>query len=156
MGLISKNENRSGDQKESTGGSAFSIPVQINYEDTDAGGVVYYANYLAYMERARNAWLRYHGFPLSVLAQQQKVIFVVTDARLRYIAPALLDDELQVTLVIGKPGAARVEFVHEVRRDDQCLVRGWVSLATIDAETFKPRRIPGNLRNCFMQPHLNC
>ena len=127
----------------------FSIPVHINYEDTDAGGVVYYGNYLGYMERVRNAYLRQHGFPLSSLAQDHKVIFVVTDASIRYLFPARLDDELQVTLKIEKMGAATIRFLHEVLKDDKCLVQARVNLATINSETFKPCRIPQSVRSCF-------
>ena len=127
----------------------FSIPVQINYEDTDAGGVVYYGNYLGYMERTRNAYLRHHGFPLSMLARDHKVLFVVTDASIQYLFPARLDDELQVTLKIEKMGAATVKFLHEVVRGSKCLVKASVSLATINSETFKPCRIPKNIRSCF-------
>ena len=79
---------------------AFQISTVINYEDTDAGGVVYYGNYLGYMERARNAYLRDLGYPLSNLQEESQVLFVVTDARLKYLMPARLDDELTITLDI--------------------------------------------------------
>jgi acyl-CoA thioester hydrolase len=127
----------------------FSIPVHINYEDTDAGGVVYYGNYLGYMERARNAYLRQHGFPLSLLARDHKVLFVVTEANIKYLFPARLDDELQVTLKIEKMGAATILFLHEVLKEDKCLVQARVNLATINSETFKPCRIPQSVRSCF-------
>ena len=127
----------------------FSIPVHINYEDTDAGGVVYYGNYLGYMERARNAYLRQHGFPLLLLARDYKIIFVVTDVSIKYLFPARLDDELQVTLEIQKMGAATVMFVHEVLKEGKCLVQASVNLATINSETFKPCRIPKNIRSCL-------
>ncbi len=127
----------------------FSIPVHINYEDTDAGGVVYYGNYLGYMERARNAYLRQHGFPLSLLARNYNVLFVVTDARIKYLFPARLDDELQVTLKVQKMRAATVMFLHEVLKEGKCLVQASVNLATINSETFKPCRIPQNIRSCF-------
>jgi tol-pal system-associated acyl-CoA thioesterase len=125
---------------------AFSIQVQINYEDTDAGGVVYYGNYLGYMERARNAYLREQGFPLRTLSDQHQILFVVTEARLRYLLPARLDDELQITLGIIKAGGAGVEFEHLVLRDKECLVKGEIKLAVLNSVTFKPCRIPKILR----------
>lgn len=127
----------------------FSIPLFINYEDTDAGGVVYYGNYLGYMERVRNAFLRQHGFPLGVLAEKHHIMFVVREVRLRYLLPARLDDELEVTLgVAGKRGAV-VLFRHQVLRGDELLVEGEVTLATISNVTFKPCRIPVILEACF-------
>ena len=123
----------------------FSVGLTINYEDTDAGGVVYYANYLAYMERARNAYLRQLGFPLSGLVRDHGMVFVVTEADLRYLASARLDDPLTVTLDIGRAGGASVEFLHEVQRDRQVLVRGRVKLAVVDAHSGRPKRIPAVL-----------
>ncbi len=120
----------------------FSIPVQINYEDTDAGGVVYYGNYPGFMERARNAYLRAHGFPPGVLANQHHLLFVVTSVRLEYLSPAVLDDELRVTLKIVKARGARILFEHRVMRGDECLVIGRMKLATINKDTFRPCRIP--------------
>ncbi len=124
----------------------FSIPLQINYEDTDAGGVVYYGNYLGFMERARNAYLRTQGFPLRVLADQHHVLFVVTEARLKYLLPARLDDELHVTLRIVKTSGAGVEFEHLVLRGAECLVKGEIKLATLNSKTFQPCRIPKILK----------
>ncbi len=129
-----------------SGDEAFSILVQINYEDTDAGGVVYYGNYLGYMERARNAYLRKQGFPLSTLSDQHQILFVVTEARLKYLLPARLDDELRVTLRIIKAGGAVVEFEHLVLRGTECLVRGEIKLATLNSVTFQPCRMPKILR----------
>lgn len=129
-----------------SGDEVFSIQVQINYEDTDAGGVVYYGNYLGYMERARNAYLREQGFPLLTLRDQHQVLFVVTEARLKYLLPARLDDELRVTLGIIKAGGAGVEFEHLVLRGTDCLVKGEIKLAILNSVTFKPCRMPQVLR----------
>ncbi len=124
----------------------FSITVTINYEDTDAGGVVYYSNYLGYMERARNACLRSLGFPPGALKEERGLLFVVRDVVLEYFSPARLDDEIEVTLRIRKLAGASMVFEHEVTRGGNCLVRGVVGLAVINDRTFKPCRIPGWLR----------
>lgn len=124
----------------------YSIPLQINYEDTDAGGVVYYGNYLAYMERTRNAYLRECGFPLRALSTEHGVLFVVTEAALKYLLPARLDDELRITLKIVKTGATEIIFEHLVMRGEECLVKGEIKLATLNSKTFQPRRIPDFLR----------
>ena len=131
-----------------SGDGEFSIPLLVNYEDTDAGGVVYYGNYLAYMERARNAFLRSKGFPLSMLTRDHQILFVVTEASLRYLLPAKLDDELEITLDISKIRGASVQFHHQVRRGREILVDGVIMLAVLNSETFQPRRIPEFLRDC--------
>lgn len=128
---------------------AFSIELDINYEDTDAGGVVYYGNYLAYMERARNAFLRERGYPLTIIEQNFQVIIVVTQAQIQYHAPARLDDRIRVTLDVTKIGAARILFHHQVLRDHTLLVSAEVDLATIHNQSFKPLRIPNELKHCF-------
>ena len=125
----------------------FAVDVQINYEDTDAGGVVYYGNYLGYMERARNAYLRSHGFPLNMMAEVHRLLFVVTEAKLRYFAPARLDDLLQVTLSVGKVGGASIIFKHRAMRGQECLVSAEVKMATLNCDTFAPCRIPDNLKS---------
>ena len=127
-------------------GRMFSIALPINYEDTDAGGVVYYGNYLGYMERARNAWLRSLGLPLSRLRAEHGVVFAVAAARLSYLAPAVLDDQIEVTLKVANVGAASVWFDHQVLRDAACLLRAAVRLATVKADTFRPCRLPADLR----------
>ena len=146
--MVAKSEIMS---RKQTGLEPFSICVNINYEDTDAGGVVYYGNYLAYMERARNAYLRHHGFPLGVLAEQHNILFVVTDAHIRYLSPARLDDELKITLEIEKAGAASVVFQHHVFRGQDKLVEAKVKLATINSESFKPFRIPASVKKCLIK-----
>ena len=127
----------------------FSITVAINYEDTDAGGVVYYGNYLGYMERARNACLRSLGYPLGVLKEERGLLFVVRNVVLRYFSPARLDDEIEVTLRIRKLAGASIVFEHEVNKGENCLVRGVVDLAVINDRTFRPCRIPGWLRSAL-------
>lgn len=132
----------------------YSLPVRINYEDTDAGGVVYYANYLAYMERARNACLREMGFPLSELQRSQKLIFVVAEASLRYLVPARLDDLIEITLeVLGIKGAS-VSLTQQAIRDNEVLVDSTIKLVTLNSDTFSPCRIPEKLRQSLEQHRI--
>ncbi|MXZ81980.1 MAG: YbgC/FadM family acyl-CoA thioesterase [Gammaproteobacteria bacterium] len=125
---------------------SFSIRVPVNYEDTDAGGVVYYGNYLGYMERARNACLRFHGFPLTRIEKEDGMLFVVTNVELRYYLPARLDDELEVNLKVRQIRGARVSFMHQVLRGADRLVEGEIDLATVDSRTGRPCRIPERLK----------
>jgi acyl-CoA thioester hydrolase len=129
----------------------FSIPVQINYQDTDAGGVVYYGNYLGFMERARNGYLRKHGFPLRTLEQQHKIIFVVTHADLNYLLPARLDDEIEITLRVLAVSGAAVIIEHWVICEEKKLVHGEIKLVTINKDSFKPCRIPADLKSVFSE-----
>ncbi len=135
--------------KSACGGEVFSVALQINYEDTDAGGVVYYGNYLGYMERARNACLRRIGFPPSELEQRHSILFVVTEVRLNYLAAARLDDELIVTLEILHLRRASMVFRQQVRRDDQVLVDGEIKLALVNSDTFAPCRMPTELSDAL-------
>ena len=132
-------------------GGEYSITLQINYEDTDAGGVVYYGNYLGYMERARNAFLRSLGLPLARVRDDYNLLFVVTEASINYHAPAVLDDEIQVTLEIQKLGAASVVFWHNVLRDTDRLVSASIKVATVHGETFRPLRIPTQIRAMLLR-----
>ncbi len=121
---------------------SFSITIPINYEDTDAGGVVYYGNYLSYMERARNACLREAGYPLGVLAKEFGILFVVTDAKLKYLQPARLDDNLEITLGVKSIKGASVIFEQNVLRENVRLVEAEIKLAVLQSETFRPRKLP--------------
>ncbi len=127
----------------------FSITIPVNYEDTDAAGVVYYGNYLGYMERARNACLRFHGFPLTRIMKQDKILFVVTGVQLRYYLPARLDDEIEVDLKVQQIRGARVRFLQQVLRSSERLVEGEVDLAVVDSRTGRPSRIPEHLKAVF-------
>ena len=131
--------------------SPFSIVIPINYEDTDAGGIVYYGNYLGYMERARNACLRELGFPLGELVNIHKLLFVVADVHIKYRQPARLDDELQITLAIKRAKGASIEFRQTVLRDTALLVEADLKLAIINSETFKPRKLPEFLKSGLCQ-----
>ena len=116
------------------------------WEDTDAGGVVFYANYLKFFERARTEWLRTLGVGQQALFQATGAIFVVTDTRVRYRAPARLDDELSVTVQLQQRGTASMTIVQQAWRSegatDTLLAEGEIRIGCVDQETFRPRRIP--------------
>ena len=119
--------------------------LRVYWEDTDAGGVVFYANYLKYFERARTEWLRAKGFGQQRLRTDTGAIFVVTDTSVSYLEPARLDDELQITVHITESGGASLTFRQEARRAGDLLVVGTIRIGCVDAGTFKPRRIPNEL-----------
>ncbi|HEV7913954.1 MAG TPA: tol-pal system-associated acyl-CoA thioesterase [Albitalea sp.] len=123
----------------------FSHPLRVYWEDTDAGGVVFYANYLKYFERARTEWLRSLGFGQHRLRNDTGAIFVVTDTAVRYLAPARLDDLLDISVRISEAGVATLAVVQEARRDAELLAIGTIRIGCVDAGTFKPRRIPNEL-----------
>ena len=125
---------------------AFSWRVRVYYEDTDAGGVVFYANYLKFFERARTEWLRYAGIEQHALTQSDSVMFVVKSTAVDYIAPAKLDDELKLTVVVQRFGKASVEFVQQAWRagtdGDTLLAVGSIRVACVGCISFKPCAIP--------------
>lgn len=123
-------------------GSVFSIPIRVYYEDTDAGNVVYYANYLKFMERARTEWLRALGFEQDELLRRDGVLFAVRSARLEFLKPARFNDLLQATVQVNQRGKASITFAQEIRRDALALCEGEVKVACLDVATFAPRPIP--------------
>ena len=122
--------------------SRFSFPVRVYYEDTDAAGVVYYANYLRYLERARTEWLASLGHPLANLEREHGIVFVVRRLQIDYRLPARLSDHLDVGLAVDSVGRASLVARQDVRRGDAVLVEARVELACVDAVQWKPRRIP--------------
>ena len=122
--------------------NAFTIPVRVYYEDTDAGGVVYYANYLRFFERCRTEWMRSAGHDQSALASEAGIGFVARKASCEYLRPARLDDQLTVGLEVEKLTRVRVVFRQHVRRGDDELVTGTVEIACVDMATMKPAPIP--------------
>lgn len=120
----------------------FKWPVRVYYEDTDSGGVVYYANYLRFLERARTEWLRAKGFHQTALAQDYGVVFVVTALSIEYRRPARFDDMLAVTVEPAVLGASRIVLLQRVLREDDEIVAASVRLGCINTVTFKPVRIP--------------
>ncbi len=120
---------------------------RVYWEDTDAGGVAYHARYLNFMERARSDWLLALGFPQVDLREREGRLFAVTSAALKFIAPARLEDELVVSVVVESLRAASMTLLQQVRRgDDELLAEGRVGVACLSAESFKPARIPKPLR----------
>jgi acyl-CoA thioester hydrolase len=123
----------------------FLWPVRIYYEDTDNGGVVYYANYLKFMERARTEWLRTLGYEQDRLAEEQGIVFAVRSVKLEYLLPARFNDLLSVSARVTEPGKASMTFEQEVRRGDSVLCHGTIRIACIDSKTLRPVRIPSDL-----------
>jgi acyl-CoA thioester hydrolase len=120
----------------------FKWPVRVYYEDTDAAGVVFYANYLNFMERARTEWLRSLGFEQTTLFHDHNVVFVVRSLAVEFARPALFNDALEVTVEpLGAHGGV-IEIAQKVRRGAQELVTAAVKIACVNTQSFKPVRIP--------------
>lgn len=118
------------------------MPVRIYYEDTDVGGIVYHANHLRFMERARTDFLRHLGFAHRRLAEEFHMQFVVTELALKYLGPARLDDLLHVTVRIASLGRARVVFAQTIEQDGRVLASGAVTVACLDLADLRPTPIP--------------
>jgi len=123
--------------------NSFTVPVRIYYEDTDTGGVVYYANYLRYMERARTEWLRALGFEQKELSEKHNIVLAVKKVVVDYLLPARLDDALFVSAEVTRIGSASISFCQRVTRGQELLCNGDVRIVCLDALTFKPKQIPG-------------
>jgi acyl-CoA thioester hydrolase len=125
----------------------FVWPVRVYHEDTDGGGVVYYANYLKFMERARTEWLRARGFEQDVLLRDRRVLFAVRTLSMDYHRPARFNDLLEVVSRIAEVGGASLTFAQSIRRADstEVLCGARVKVACIDAENFRARRLPRQL-----------
>jgi len=129
--------------------SSFVLPVRVYYEDTDAAGVVYYANYLRFCERARTEWLRALGVEQQALMHSSGIAFVVRSVKADYLQPARLDDSLQVISHIGSLRRASLQFDQEIRRDGQLLFAAQVLIACIDHRRQKPAAMPAHLHSHF-------
>jgi acyl-CoA thioester hydrolase len=127
--------------------TGFYWPVRVYYEDTDSGGVVYYANYLKFMERARTELLRKHGFEQDQLIENEGIVFAVRSLSVDYIRPARFNDLLKVSASIIHFGKASIEFEqHIIKEEDQePLCIGKVKIACLDDRSFRPKPIPKNL-----------
>ena len=131
----------------------FAFPIRIYWEDTDAGGIVFYANYLKFFERARTEWLRSLGIGQQTLREQTGGMFVVTNAQLRYLRPARLDDELLVTAQLQQAGRASltiaqqafIQPTHASEPPSTLLCEGSIRIGWVDAATMAPTRIPSSL-----------
>lgn len=124
----------------------FSLPIRVYFQDTDAGGVVYHASYVNFMERARTEWLRTHGYSNAGLMKEFGVVFVVRSLKLDYLKPALLDDLLNVTAQIKEIGRSRLNLLQSVLRGDELLTEAEVHLVCVSLEGFKPVSVPEVLR----------
>jgi acyl-CoA thioester hydrolase len=135
--------------------SAFSWPVRVYWEDTDAGGVVYYASYLRFLERARTEWLRSRGFSQQALARDPGIIFPVVNLSIQYKRPARLDDELLVSCEARPRGATAISFAQRISAGAHTLADAEVQVACVDAGTFRPKRLPPFLMNALAAPEAH-
>ena len=122
--------------------SAFDWTVRVYYEDTDAGGIVFYANYLKFFERARTEWLRAAGVGQQELLDAEGAAFVVKSASLDYHAPARLDDVLTIRTVVEKLGRASVQFSQQAWKGEVLLTSASVKGGCVDTATMRPRSLP--------------
>jgi acyl-CoA thioester hydrolase len=123
----------------------FAKSFSIYWEDTDAGGVVYYANYLRFLERARTDWLRAMGVDQQRLRAEQKLQFVVVSIAVDFLRPAVLHDEILVTAELNRLAGATIHFKQTILRGEEQLIDATVRVACLDSGTLKPRAIPKEL-----------
>lgn len=116
--------------------------MRVYYEDTDAGGVVYYANYLKFMERARTEWLRQFGFDQDELSRRQGIVFPVRTVKADYLKPARLDDVVQVSVQVSHQSPTRISFKQEIKKENEVLCRAEIQVVCVSVETFAPKKIP--------------
>lgn len=136
------------DRETASAGGAFQWPVRVYYEDTDAQGLVYFANYFKYMERARTEWLRARGIDQVRLRAEENRLFVVVETLARFIVPARFNDELWVSVTLEDLAKASFQMTQEIRRgtpDGELLCSGTTRAACITADTYRPARLPRTL-----------
>jgi len=131
----------------------FHWPIRVYYEDTDAGGVVYYANYLKFMERARSEMLRQRGWELDRLAQEEGILFAVSRVTIEYRQPARFNDALIVSSQITRLARASIDFQQAIYRSQsgELLCEGQVRVACVSAAQFKPCPIPKHIREAILE-----
>ena len=134
---------------------AFILPIRVYYEDTDAGGVVFYANYLKFFERGRTEWLRNLGVNQAKLAEEQVRIFVVVGTQVRYRSPARLDDLLEIKTTLSKVGNSSCTFEQIAERNGEALVESSIQICCVDTQSFKPAPIPADIRSLFLSVQDN-
>ena len=129
--------------------AVFSFPIRIYWEDTDAGGIVFYANYLKFFERARTEWLRSLGVEQQSLKDESGGMFVVSETQLKYFSPARLDDLLEVTAQTSESGRASLVLTQQawlnVEGQRKLLAEGKIRIGWVDSQTMKPGRIPAKI-----------
>lgn len=128
---------------------SFCWPLRIYYEDTDATGVVYHANYLKYFERGRTEWLRSLGLGQTQLCEEFNLAFTVVSAQIEFKRPARLDDEIKIFTQIHAIRRASLEFSQSLRKNETLLATGHFRIACISADQFKPRALPRTLLSAF-------
>jgi acyl-CoA thioester hydrolase len=121
----------------------FHHPVRVYWEDTDAGGIVFYANYLKFFERARTEWLRALGHSQQEMVDTTGCMFVVQETRVRYVKPARLDDQLTITVDVRERGRASLRIAQQAWCGDRLLAEGDIRIGCVERATLKPHRIPG-------------
>lgn len=128
-------------------GASGDLSIRVYYEDTDAGGVVYYANYLKFFERGRTEWLRALGVDQRELAAREHMMFVVRHADIAYRQPARLDDQIVIRTAVASLRASTLVFQQQALRDEELLASATVQICTVHATTFKPIRLSPTLRD---------
>ncbi len=121
----------------------FRLPLRVYIEDTDAGGIVYYVNYMKYMERARTEYLRSLGYGKAAMLGEN--MFVVSDAQVKYRSPARLDDEIEATAELQQLGRAGIQFAQKIWRGTELLCEGHIKVACVDRSSMRPQRIPAEV-----------
>ena len=132
---------------------AFSIPIRVYIEDTDAGGIVYYANYLKFMERARTEWLRSLGVELDQWQDQHRTLFVVRALNIEYLSPGKFNDQLQATLLPTVIKRASLSCEQAIMRSGEVLSASTVQLVCVNADTLAPQAIPKSIREAMTIEH---
>lgn len=123
-------------------GAEFRLPLRVYYEDTDAGGIVYHANYLKFAERARTEMLRMAGVNQTDIRNDYDLLFAVRSCAIEYLKPAMLDDSLEVRSRVERMGGASLEILQDVWREDLCLAKLKIRIACLHGESQRPGRIP--------------
>lgn len=142
------------DMASDTQAASFQFDIRVYYEDTDTGGVVYYANYLKFFERARTEWLRRLGVNQSELAAQEQRLFVVNKVEIQYRKPAVLDDLLTLYSTITRLGRASLTFRQSARRDSVILCESTIDVCCVDAQTFRPTPFTAELRTLLKKARI--
>lgn len=136
---------RAGGVSQAFGQPAFSWPTRVYWEDTDAGGVVYHAQYLAFLERARTEWMRAQGYGQELLRLDHGLVFAVRAMAIDFLKPGRLDDALAVSASLRECRRASAVFSQAIHRDGDLLLTASVRVAALDAGEFRPRAIPAPL-----------
>jgi len=130
----------------------FRHALRVYWEDTDAGGVVFYANYLKFFERARTEWLRALGFEQEQMRRDTGVMFVVSRTAVNYLRPARLDDWLEVSVELRETGRASLTLYQQATRAGELLCEGEIRIGCVDAQAFRPARMPAALFTALPPP----